>query len=204
MPESPEELYTRIVAQVGETGRLPMSPLAEWDVFPWEVVDGALLPKVVRPPLDAESPRAGDPAGKDCPTCTEEGAGRIWENDRWAVKTLPRSGLPLVLMLEPIEHLDLPDLDDALASEMGRISVWLGRIMGRLPHVGRVHVMRIGDGVAHLHLWHLARPARLAGIRGSHAFEWDEVLPPPPEDTWRGDLQAVARRLAVHDGRALV
>ena len=44
MPESPEDLYARVVAQVGEDGRLPMSPVSEWDVFPWEVVDGVLVP----------------------------------------------------------------------------------------------------------------------------------------------------------------
>jgi hypothetical protein len=204
MPESPEDLYARVVAQVGEHGRLPMSPLADWDVFPWEVVDGALAPKVLRPPVAAEEPRAGDPGGAPCPTCASDRTERIWENERWGVKTLPRSGLPLVLMLEPREHLDLPDLDDDLAAEYGRISVWLSRIMSKLPYVGRVHVIRIGDGVSHLHLWHLARPSRLPGIAGSHAFDWDDVLPPPPEDVWRADLKAVADRLATHDGRALV
>jgi hypothetical protein len=36
------------------------------------------------------------------------------------------------------------------------------------------------------------------------AVEWDAMLPPPPEDVWRADLEAVAERLATHDGRALV
>jgi hypothetical protein len=204
MPESPEELYARIVAQVGEDGRLPASSLTDWDVFPWEVVEGALVPKVVRPPLDQEPPRQGDPGGDPCGTCGGGGEGLIWENERWRVKAMPRSGLPLVLMLEPREHLDFPDLDDDLAAECGRISVWLCRIMGKLPHIGRVHVMRIGDGSAHLHIWHLARPARMPGILGSPAIEWDDVLPPPPESIWRADLEAVAQRLATHDGRALV
>ena len=34
MPESPEELYARVVAQVGEGGRLPIPPVEEWDMFP--------------------------------------------------------------------------------------------------------------------------------------------------------------------------
>jgi hypothetical protein len=204
MPESPEELYARIVAQVGEHGRLPQSAVVEWDVFPWEVVDGALVPKVVRPPLDEESPRAGDPDGRPCPTCAADDDRRIWENERWTVKAMPRSGMPLILMLETREHLDYTDLDDDLATEYGRLSVWLTRIMSHLPHVGRVHVMRIGDGGSHLHVWHIARPERIPGILGSLALEWDEMLPPPPEDVWRADLSAVAERLARHDGRALV
>ena len=204
MPESPEDLYARVVAQVGEQGRLPMSPVAEWDVFPWEVVDGELRPRVLQAPLSAEAPRAGDPGGPPCPTCTSDGADRIWENGRWTVRPMPRSGLPLVLMLETREHLDYTDLDDDLAAEYGRISVWLSRIMSKLPYVGRVHVMRIGDGASHVHIWHVARPERLPNILGSLAQEWDEMLPPPPEEVWRADLKAVADRLATHDGHALV
>jgi hypothetical protein len=205
MPESPEDLYARVVAQVGEDGRLPMSPVAEWEVFPWEVVDGALAAKVLSAPLGAEPPRAGDPGGSPCVVCA--GAGRdtwIWENESWTVKPMPRSGMPLILMLESKEHLDYTDLGDDLAAEYGRLSVWLSRIMSNLPHVGRVHVMRIGDGSSHLHIWHVARPERLSGVRGSMALEWDEMLPAPPEDVWRADLKAVAERLATHDGRALV
>lgn len=205
MPESPEDLYRRIVAAVGEDGRLPMSPVVAWDVFPWEVVDGALLPKVLDPPVEAEPPRAGDPDGRECPTCAGASADeRIWENDHWTVRPAARGGMPLVLFLEPREHVDYPDLDDDLAAECGRLSVWLCRIMGNLPHVGRVHVSKIGDGLAHLHLWFVARPARMPALRGSMAVEWDEMLPPPPEDVWRADLRTVARRLATHDGRALV
>jgi len=204
MPESPEDLYARVVAQVGDDGRLPTSPVAEWDVFPWEVVDGALVPKVLGPPLPAEPPRTGDAGGGPCRTCTDDGAGRIWQNERWTVRPLHRGGMPLVLMLEPHEHLDYTDLDDEQAAEYGRLSVWLSRIMSNLPHVGRVHVFRIGDGGSHLHVWHVARPARFAGIRGSMAIEWDDMLPPPPEDVWRADLRTVAERLASHDGRALV
>ena len=204
MPESPEDLYARVVDQVGEQGRLPMSPVADWDVFPWEVVDGTLVPKVLRPPLAAEAPRAGDAGAAPCPTCSSDGSDRSWENERWTVKTMPRGGMPLILMLETREHLDYTDLDDDLAAEYGRISVWLSRIMSKLPYVGRVHVMRIGDGGSHVHIWHAARPERMPNILGSLALEWDEMLPPPPEDVWRADLKAVADRLATHDGRALV
>jgi hypothetical protein len=117
---------------------------------------------------------------------------------------MARSGMPLILMLETREHLDYTDLDDDLAAEYGRLSVWLCRIMSNLPYVGRVHVMRIGDGGAHLHIWHIARPERMPGILGSMALEWDEMLPPPPEEVWQADLRTVAQRLATHDGRALV
>jgi hypothetical protein len=205
MPESAEEIYARVVAEVGEHGHLPMPAAGEWDVFPWAVVDGQIAPRVVPPPA-AERPRNGDPDHRLCGTCTDRENGRvIWENERWTVTRMPApTGLPLVLFLQTKEHLDYPDMDDDLASEYGRLSVWLCRIMSNLPHIGRVHVNRWGDGGGHLHVWFLARPARMTGILGSYAVEWDAILPPGPEEVWRADLHTVATKLAFHDGHARV
>lgn len=207
MPESAEEIYAKVVAAVGEDGRLPMPPVGEWDMFPWEVVDGALVPKVIRAPFaDGEPPRVGEPGGEPCFRCAgEDPSVRIWENERWMV-TRPGSpkGMPLVLWLETKEHMDFTDLDDDMAAEYGRISSWLCRIMSNLQHVGRVHVCRWGDGSEHLHVWFVARPSRLPGIIGSLAVEWNEMLPPPSEEIWLADVATAASRLATHDGRALV
>ncbi len=205
MPESPEELYARVVALVGEDGRLPMPPSAEWDIFPWEEVDGQWAPKVVRPPLDAEPPRSGESEDRPCHCRSGEPDNAIWRNERWVVTSPDKpGGLPLVLFLHPREHLDLGDLDDSLAAEYGRVSVWLHRIMSNLPHIGRVHVNKWGDGGAHLHVCFMARHERLPHILGSLTPEWDEMLPPAPEDIWRADLRHVAERMANHDGETLV
>lgn len=205
MAESPEDLYARITAEVGSTGRLPMTPAVSWDVFPWEVVGGQIVPKVLAAPLAAEAPRDGEEGGRPCSACAGDRDDRlVWENDAWVLRVMPRGGLPLVLMLETKEHLDYTDLDDDQVSEMGRISLWTTRIMESLDNVGRVHVMRIGDGAEHLHLWHVARPARFAGILGSFAIEWDDMLPPTPEENWVADQRTVAAKLALHDGRALI
>lgn len=204
MAESAEDLYARVVAAIGPEGRLPMTPAVAWDVFPWEVVGGAIEPKVLAAPLDAEAPRSGDPGGEPCPTCASDDRLRLWENERWTLRPMPRGGLPLVLMLEPREHLDYPDLDDDRAAELGVLTVRLTRIMESLNGVGRVHSMRVGDGSAHLHIWLVARPDRFAGILGSFAIEFDDMLPPVPEEIWLADQRAVARELALHDGRALV
>ena len=205
MPESAEEIYARVVAAVDAGGRLPMPPVDEWDIFPWEVVDGRLAPRVVEPPLAAEEPRRGVD-GVDCVPCAGEGdAVRIWENDRWKLVHPPRpGGLPLVLWLMSKEHMDYADMSDELAAEYGRLSVWLCRIIERMEHVGRVHVCRYGDGSEHLHVWFFARPARLPHLLGSLVIEWNEMLPPVPEDVWRDDLRYVATRLAHHDGWSLV
>lgn len=203
MPESPEEIHARVVAAVGEGGRLPVSPSTAWDIFPWEVVDGALQPKVLGPPAEREEPRSGID-GEDCAVCLGQDGVRIWESWNFHVVRPERpSGLPLVLRLCSNEHLDLTDLGDDQAAELGKVSVWLTRIMSNLPHVGRVHVARWGDGSEHLHVWFFARPERLLGIRGSLAAEWNEMLPPVAEDVWLADCASVARKLATHDGRVL-
>ncbi|GCD90544.1 hypothetical protein [Nocardioides sp. LS1] len=203
MPESAEEIHARVVAAVGEDGRLPMPSMGEWDVFPWEVVDGAIAPKRLARPAP-EKPRQGE-GGEGCHACAGF-SGVIWENERWVV-THPRErgGLPLLLFLQPKEHLDLTDLDDAMAAEYGRLQVWLHRIMGNLPNIARVHVDKWGDGAEHLHLWFIARPAGLGEqVIGSYAVEWYDILPAGPEDVWREDLRTVAAKLANHDGHARV
>ncbi len=206
MPESPEDLYARVVAQVGEGGRLPTPPIPEWDIFPWEVVDGRLVTKVLGAPLEREEPRWGESAAKPCGTCQEPDSERlIWRNERWKVSTMEKpGGLPMIVFLHSREHLDFTDLDDDMAAECGRITVWLSRIMSNLDHIGRVHVCKWGDGGSHLHVWFIARPERIPHLLGSTAVEWDEMLPPVPEDIWRADLKKVADRLAHHDGTALI
>jgi hypothetical protein len=61
--------------------------------------------------------------------------------------------------------------------------------------IGRVHVLRYGDGSAHLHWWFMARPARTPQLASSFAAIWDDVLPPTPEDIWHGNLDAVVGAL---------
>ncbi|WP_067433832.1 hypothetical protein [Nocardioides jensenii] len=205
MPQTSEEIYARVVAAVDESGRLPMPPVGEWDIFPWELVDGALQPKVLTPPVAVEEPRNGE-GGKPCWTCAE-GSDElvIWRNEHWKVtRGKAPTGLPLMLWLHPVEHLDGDDLDEEMAAEYGQLQVRLSRIMAGLPNIGRVHVCRWGDGGAHLHLWFIARPDRFPIILGSMAVEWDEMLPPGPEDVWHADWTEVARKLATHEGEALV
>ena len=142
--------------------------------------------------------------GVGCTICTPEPAGLVWTNDRWRLKHLAeRSGLPLVMMLEPWEHLDFDDLDDAMAAEYGLLAVRIARIIEGLPHIGRCHVMRVGDGAEHLHVWFMARTAGLPSVLGSFAVDWDDILPPGPEEPWRADLVALATALASYDGRAV-
>ncbi len=203
MPEPADEVYARVVAQVGENGHLPMPPMGGWDIFPWVVVDGEIAPRSLQPPTD-EEPRWGESADKPCASCAGfPPENVVWEDDVWVLTHHGApSGLPLVLTLHPRDHLDLGELDDDQASQLGRITNRLVRVLENLPNIGRAHTMRYGDGGAHLHQWFLARTARLSPVLGSPAIEWDEIIPPGPEDVWRADLHTVAEKLANWGGVA--
>ncbi len=197
-------MYARVVDAVGPEARLPMPPQGHWDIFPWEIVDGTIAPKALRPPTD-EPVRRGE-GDRPCDECARvDSDDVIWEDESWILAHRGQpSGLPIVLLLHPREHEDMGQLDDDLASEYGQICNRLVRIMEHLPNVARVHVERWGDGGAHMHVWFFARTHRLAGVLGSAAPEWDGILPPVPEDVWRTDLHTVATKLANWGGKARV
>jgi diadenosine tetraphosphate (Ap4A) HIT family hydrolase len=202
MPQSADEVYERIAAQVGREGRLPMPAFGGWDIFPWEVVDGAIAPKVIPPPSE-EPTRFGEDPTKPCAECDIAPDRIVWEDEFW-VLTHPGapSGLPITLMLQPREHEDAGVLDDERASELGRIINRLVRIIENLPNIGRVHVARFGDGGAHLHVRFFARTKGLLPVLGSPAAEWDDIIPPGPDDVWRADLHTIATKLANWGGEA--
>jgi diadenosine tetraphosphate (Ap4A) HIT family hydrolase len=186
VPETPEELYERVQEQ-----GLRMPPVEDWETWPF---DGALRPRGLQPPVDVEKPRLGE-GGSECWRCARGEDGAIWSDERWLLTTPERNGLPVVVILESRAHLDFGDLDDEHAADLGRMLVRVERAVRHVPHVGRVHVCRWGDGSAHLHYWLLARPARFPQLIGSFAAIWDDVLPPTPRDVWDENLALVARAL---------
>jgi hypothetical protein len=70
-------------ADVG--GRLPLSRMSGWDVFPFEQAGLRVVP-LARPVLP-EPARAGETAA-DCPACT---AGRVpvWSDEHWRLSPSP-------------------------------------------------------------------------------------------------------------------
>lgn len=193
MAETPEQLYARVCAASDAAGRLPVPDVASWDTFPFES-DG-LRVVTLRAPELPEPPREGE-GDRPCRGCTSEGRS-VWQDETWRLRpwTDP-SGAPLVLILEPHAHHDLADLPDEMAADLGRLTVHIARAVEALPYVARCHVMRIGDGGAHLHVFFFARPAGFPQLRGSCFVLWDDVLPPTPVGQRDDDARSVARALA--------
>jgi diadenosine tetraphosphate (Ap4A) HIT family hydrolase len=186
MPETPEQFWQRARAGLGTP------PVEEWDTWPF---DGAISPRGLDPPVEAEPPRHGV-GGVDCTHC--EPRNVLWSNENWVLRFFDRpSGLPVVVLLETKRHVDFPDLDDGLAAELGPLLLKIQRAVSQVPGVGNVHVGRWGEGSEHCHIWFMARPARMAQFRSSFAAIWDDVLPPTPEDVWRENLDLV--RAALND-----
>ena len=187
MPETPEELYAR-----GRHEGLRMPLVGEWETWPFE---GELRPRELQPPVDVERPRLGEDV-TDCWRCQKGGEHAIWSDERWLVTSIPEpNGLPCVVLLFPRRHVDLGDLDDEEAADLGRMLVRVERAVSAVPSVGRVHVCRWGDGSYHLHYWFLARPERFPQLVGSFAAIWDDILPPTPQDVWDANLALVAGAL---------
>lgn len=159
--------------------------------------------KPLAAPVEVEPPRSGEDAA-DCIACGTPDDAYIWVSERWRVRAMDRpTGLPMVLILECRSHLDLGDLPNLLAAELGVMTVRLERAVRSLDGVARVHVNRWGDGSAHLHLWFLARPYGRLQLRGTFLSLWDDILPVIPEAQWRENLALVAAWLAEFGGQAI-
>jgi hypothetical protein len=179
-------------------GSLP--DFVNWPSFPFE---GEFRVKKLQDPVAVEPPRKGEDAN-ECIACNAPDEAYIWVSDRWRVRAMDRpTGLPMVLILESRSHLDLGDLPNLLAAELGVMTVRLERAIRSLDGVARVHVNRWGDGSAHLHMWFLARPVGRLQLRGTFLSLWDDILPPISEHQWRENLALVAAWLAEFGGRPL-
>ena len=200
--ESPENYHARILAAADAEGRLPVAveEMPGWDIYPYEI-DGLRL-KPLQPLVDAEPARRGEEA-RDCWCASGFGPDdgtTVWSNARWRLALADSTGLPVQLILSPLEHHDLPSLPSDLAAEMGQLVVSISDAVEHVPSVGRVHVAKYGDGSAHLHLFFFGRPARIPQFRGSPLLDWEENLPRVPLPVLQANARVVAERLLVHVG----
>ncbi len=199
MPESPKDFYARALAAADDGGRLPVPEQAMWEIFPFEFA--GLVAQPLEVPVLPEPPRGGED-GRACWRCAHPEEDVLWSDERWLLARLPEPlRLPFAAMLMPRAHLDLGDLDDVHASEIGQLIVRIDQAVRKLPTVARVHVNKWGDGGAHLHVVCYGRPSGLLQLRGSCLPVWEEMLPPVPPEIAEQDLHTVAAALAEQGGR---
>ncbi|HEY7397013.1 MAG TPA: hypothetical protein VH538_01820 [Gaiellaceae bacterium] len=184
MPETPEQLWERA------HGALRSPSVAEWDTWPFQ---GGVVPRELEPP-SAERPRHGA-GGVDCSRCAEGDADALWADQHWIVRAMPPSGLPIVVLLETRAHYDFPDLPAELVTELGPMLLRVHDAVMAVGEIGRVQLLRMGEGGEHCHIWFVARPARMPQLASSFAEIWDDVLPPTPEDVWRENCERVRAAL---------
>jgi hypothetical protein len=177
-------------------GELPN--YVNWPIFPFE---GDLRVKEPLPRMTTDIAREGE-GGRECGICARPDADYVWTDDRWRLTALSqRTALPVVVLLETRDHLDLGDFDDELARELGSMTLRLERAISALDDVGRVHVNRWGDGASHFHLWFMARPTGVIELYGFGMPLWYQVLPPIDDDVRDANLAAVARALSSEERR---
>jgi hypothetical protein len=198
MPLTPDEFYANALTAADHEGRMPLSRLTEWEIFPFESEGLRVVP--LKAPKLPEKPRRGED-GSPCASCASEGRGVIWQDERWRLMTFPEpSGSPLVMMLQPKAHFDLIDLPDDLASEFGVLIAHVARAVESLSNIARAHVSRWGDGGAHLHVFFFARPIGFVQLQGTCLAVWDDLLPPTPHDVRDADALEIARMLEASYG----
>lgn len=202
MPYTPEEFYARCLAHADAERRLPLPAQSLWEIFPFE--QEGMRTKPLEPPVLPEPPRKGEDA-TECGFCADPMRRAIWSDERWVVTRWDEPlGLPMAVTLMPKRHLDLGDLDETHAAELGLLTVRIERAIRGLGDIGRVHLSKWGDGGAHLHVMYLARPLGLLQLRGSNLPLWEEMLPRVEPVVWDADLRTVARALAAGGGEAHV
>ena len=176
---------------------LVLPDMVHWPIFPFE---GDMRVREIKPRLDQERVRNGDPGGDPCHRCEGDGsaADPIWSNGRWAVRPLNfgDGAAPFPAdMLEAVEHLDIDDLSEDMAAELGVLTLRLNKAIMNLGTVGRVHFNRWGDGAAHFHVWFLGRPAGAWQFSGYTLPLWGFTLPPMPADEHAANDRLVASSL---------
>jgi diadenosine tetraphosphate (Ap4A) HIT family hydrolase len=146
--------------------------------FPWT---RELLPKSPAPPTIPEPPRAGDDRS-DCPLCARGDEDYLWVDEHW--RLLAYTAIPLrgCVILESRAHADsFADLPEDVLATLGRVTARVERAVLTIGDVGRVHVARWGEGIAHFHEWVMPRPLGALGLRGPSLMPWMEALPPLDE-----------------------
>jgi hypothetical protein len=78
-----------------------------------------------------------------------------------------------------------------MLAEMGIMLARVERAVLAIDGVERVHILRYGEGSAHLHWWFMARETGLRQTASGFAMIWDDVLPPTPTDVHQANIATI-------------
>ena len=119
-----------------------------------------------------------------CPECARVATERIvWEDEYWILTTAEHpDSVAAALLLQTREHSKVGQLSDDLASQFGRISNRLVRIIESTPQAQYVDVSRYGADRGHFHVWFFA-PAAGDGAADLHTIATKLA-------NWGGDARA--------------
>jgi hypothetical protein len=173
--------------------RVSAEPVLDGPFFPFE---GDIRVRPLDEPIVPEPPRRGEPGGPPCPHCAEPEKFLVWQDDNWRLCAgFEPTGLPMVALLAPVEHVTLHTMPPALAASFGVMIQRVALAIGRIKGVARVHFSRFGDGSEHFHLWFFARPLGMMQLRGPMIAVWDDLLPRLPDDEFQANCRTVAAAL---------
>lgn len=147
----------------------------------WFPFAGDITVKPLDPPVIPEPLRHGA-GGVDCGGCNRPDEDYVWTDEIWRLKGYAPSPLPGAVLLMPRQHVDsFSDMTPEMLAALGPMIKRIEGVLLGLGNVGRVHVIRWGDGGEHFHLWFIPRPLGAMQLRGSMLPVWLDVLPELPE-----------------------
>ncbi|MGH9172112.1 MAG: hypothetical protein ACRD0Z_14785 [Acidimicrobiales bacterium] len=196
-PSFTDRLLLDVRARQDSEGRLPMPDLTGEEIFPFE---GEILVRHIDDPVIPEPPRAGEQGGKPCHACSLADEDTLMASEHWRLHGIGPSGVPVAVLLYPRQHVDLDQLPDERARELGPLMAKVEAAIKSLGGIGQVHINKWGDGGAHLHIWFFGRPEGLLQLRGSCLTVWDEVLPKRSQEEWDGTNDRIVRAIEARGG----
>src|SRR5262249_39037974 len=123
-------------------------------------------------------PRRGEPGGPPCGICGGRTTSALWSDEHWTLHAPVGGSLPGAVWIASREHFDsFADMPDEVAASFASVVARAERASLAPGDVGRVHLVRGGDGGAHFHVWLIPRPLGMLEAAGMMLPLWEDALP---------------------------
>lgn len=177
---------------------LPGDPAKLAELLPdtWFAFEGSdVRIKALDERVVPEPDRHGE-RGENCGACARPDSDYLWTNEHWRVRPyLPTPIAGIVLLESRAHHDSYSDLTPDLLAEVGPMTKKIEDAVLAMGDVGRVHMVRWGDGGEHFHFWFMPRPLGALQLRGSMLPVWMDVLADLPDEEARAALAKIASAL---------